>query len=66
MFNEAHFAELRERDVAVAAIARAPWPSMNDQAGPDGQPAIPAGLRASLSVGAAALRGHEPWAEYYA
>jgi hypothetical protein len=65
MFNEAHFAELRERDVAFAAIARAPWPSF-DQAGPDGQPAIPAGLRASLSVGAAALRGHEPWAEYYA
>ena len=28
MFNEAHFAALRERDVAFAAIARAPWPSI--------------------------------------
>jgi predicted dithiol-disulfide oxidoreductase (DUF899 family) len=27
-FNEAHFGALRERDVAFAAIARAPWPSI--------------------------------------
>jgi predicted dithiol-disulfide oxidoreductase (DUF899 family) len=28
MFNEAHFGALRERDVAFAAVARAPWPEI--------------------------------------
>ena len=28
-FNDAHFAALRERDVAFAAVARAPWPSIS-------------------------------------